>query len=78
MLAAALEAANPAVAVTAPGPTVLEARRERALQAAVDAVRFPLTRLVRSVADRLTTQPTSVGLATLEVRPQWGNPWCGT
>jgi len=51
----------------APGPAVLDAWRERALQAAVDAVRFPLTRLVRSVADRLTMRPTSVGLAMLEV-----------
>lgn len=30
-------------------------------------MRFPLTRLVRSVADRLTTRPATVGLATLEV-----------
>jgi len=53
--------------VVVPAPTGTEARRERALQGALDAVRFPLTRLVRSVADRLTTQPTQVGLATLEV-----------
>jgi hypothetical protein len=33
----------------------------------MDALRFPLTRLVRSVADRLTTHPTQVGLGTLEV-----------
>jgi hypothetical protein len=45
----------------------MEARRERAVQAALDTVRFPLTRLVRSVAERLTTQPTSVAFATLEV-----------
>ncbi len=48
-------------------PAAIETRRARALQAVLDAVRFPLTRLVRSVADRLTTQPTSVTLATLEV-----------
>src|SRR5207249_7726231 len=45
----------------------MAARRERALQATLDTVRFPLTRLVRSVAERLTTHPTRVGLATLEV-----------
>jgi hypothetical protein len=33
----------------------------------LEAVRFPLTRLVRSVADRLATQPRAVPLATLEV-----------
>jgi hypothetical protein len=48
-------------------PAAIETRRERALQAALDAVRLPLTRLVRSVADRLTTQPREVSLATLEV-----------
>lgn len=61
-------AAHDAGAAGAAGaPVVIGARRERVLQGALDAVRFPLTRLVRSVADRLTTQPTSVGLATLEV-----------
>lgn len=58
------EAGAPAVPAL---PVALETRYERALQAALDAVRFPLTRLVQSVADRLTTQPTSVGFATLEV-----------
>jgi hypothetical protein len=48
-------------------PMALEPRRERALHAALEAVRFPLTRLVRSVADRLTTQPSEVRLATLEL-----------
>ncbi len=48
-------------------PAMLDGRRERVLQTALEAVRGPLTRLVRSVADRLTVQPTSVGLATLEV-----------
>lgn len=48
-------------------PAALEAQVERGLRAAVDAVRVPLTRLVRSVAERLTTQPSAVGLATLEV-----------
>ena len=45
----------------------MAARRERAVHAALDSVRFPLTRLVRTVAERLTMHPTSVGLATLEV-----------
>jgi hypothetical protein len=67
VLVAAMEAEDGAAAAVGGGPAVLEARRERALQATVDAVRFPLTRLVRSVADRLTTRPTGVGLATLEV-----------
>jgi hypothetical protein len=48
-------------------PAAMEAQVERGLRAALDAVRFPLTRLVRSVAERLTTQPSAVGLATLEV-----------
>jgi hypothetical protein len=48
-------------------PTATEAQVERSVRAALDAVRFPLTRLVRSVAARLTTQPSVVGLATLEV-----------
>lgn len=56
-------AASPAPAL----PAAMETRRERTLQATLDAVRFPLTRLVRSVADRLTTPPAQVGLATLEV-----------
>ena len=60
-------AAAPATPAAPALPAVLETRRERALQATLDAVRFPLTRLVQSVADRLTTQPTTVGLATLEV-----------
>jgi hypothetical protein len=47
-------------------PAALEAQVERGLRAALDAVRVPLTRLVRSVAERLTTQPSAVGLATLE------------
>ncbi len=54
-----------AVAVALPAAT--EAQVERSVRAALDAVRFPLTRLVRSVAARLTTQPRAVGLATLEV-----------
>jgi len=45
----------------------MEGRRERALQAVLDLVRFPLTGLVGSVAERLTTRPTRVDLATLEV-----------
>ena len=48
-------------------PAATEAQVERSVRAALDAVRFPLTRLVRSVAERLTTQPSAVGLATLEV-----------
>jgi hypothetical protein len=54
-------------AVAAVAPVTVATRRQRVLQGALDAVRFPLTRLVRSVAERLTTQPTSVELATLEV-----------
>jgi hypothetical protein len=68
--AEAVEAVPPdeAVAPASPAlPAAMEARRERALQAALDAVRVPLTRLVRSVADRLTRQPAQVGLAALEV-----------
>lgn len=58
----------PRAAPTAPVlPAAVEARRERALQATLDAVRAPLTRLVRSVAARLSTRPAEVGLATLEV-----------
>lgn len=60
-------AARAAPTLPAALPAAMERRRDRALQAALDAVRFPLSRLVRSVADRLTTQPTQVGLATLEV-----------
>jgi hypothetical protein len=60
--AEAVRSADDAVA-----PAVLDTRRERALQGALDAVRLPLTRLVRSVAERLTCEPTQVGLATLEV-----------
>ena len=57
----------PATPIAAARPAAVETRRERVLQAALDAVRFPLTRLVRSVADRLTMQPSEVSLATLEV-----------
>lgn len=49
------------------GPAAIAARREQTLRAVLDAMRFPLSRLVRSVAERLTTQPAQVGLATLEV-----------
>lgn len=49
------------------GAAVLEAHRQRALTAALDGARFRLTRLVRTVADRLTAQPRSVPLATLEL-----------
>jgi hypothetical protein len=45
----------------------MDARRARALEGVLAAMRFPLTRLVQSVTERLTTQPTQVGLATLEV-----------
>jgi hypothetical protein len=45
----------------------MEQHRQRALTAALDGARFQLTRLVRTVADRLTTQPRSVSLATLEL-----------
>jgi hypothetical protein len=45
----------------------VESRRERALQAALDTVRFPLSRLVRSVAERLTMQPSEVSFATMEL-----------
>ncbi len=38
-----------------PLPAAVVAHAERALQAVTDAVRFPLTRLVRSVAARLVT-----------------------
>jgi hypothetical protein len=48
-------------------PATTEVQVERGVRAVLDAVRFPLTRLVRSVAERLTTQPSAVGLATLEV-----------
>jgi hypothetical protein len=48
-------------------PAATEAQVERSVRAALDAVRLPLTRLVRSVAERLTTQPSTVGLAALEV-----------
>lgn len=65
--AAELGAANTGVAPSVGAPTLMEARRERALQATLDAVRVPLTELVHSVAERLTRQPTQVGLATLEV-----------
>src|SRR5262249_30293056 len=48
-------------------PAATEAQVERSVRAALDAVRVPLTRLVRSVAEPLTTQPSTVGLAGLEV-----------
>ncbi|MGH2370764.1 MAG: hypothetical protein ACRDI2_21515, partial [Chloroflexota bacterium] len=54
----------------APAPAMsaaMETQRERTLQAAVDSLRFPLTRLVRSVAERLLTRPMQIGLGTLEV-----------
>ncbi|MBI3972789.1 MAG: hypothetical protein HY332_16050 [Chloroflexi bacterium] len=61
----------PAAEAVVPGapalPAAMAARREQTLRAVLDAVRFPLSRLVRSVAERLTTQPAQVGLATLEV-----------
>jgi hypothetical protein len=47
-------------------PAVTEAQVERGLRAALDAVRFPLTRLVRSVAERLTARPSGVPFAALE------------
>jgi hypothetical protein len=47
-------------------PEAVVARTERALRAVLDAVRFPVARLVRSVADRLTKAPSTVPLATLE------------
>jgi len=40
--------------------------RRRALTAALDGARFQLTRLVRTVADRVAAQPRSVSLAALE------------
>lgn len=43
------------LSLPAAGP-VPEARRERVLRGVLDAVQFPLTRLVRSVADQLTRQ----------------------
>lgn len=58
-------AAGAAGAVVLPAST--EVQVERSVRVALDAVRFPLQRLVRSVAERLTTQPSAVGLATLEV-----------
>jgi hypothetical protein len=67
VVAAAAEPVRQMVPGLPPVPMALETRRERALHAALDAVRFPLTRLVRSVADRLTTQPSEVRLATLEL-----------
>jgi len=48
-------------------PAAVEGRTDRALQAVLDAVRFPLTRLVRSVAERLTSDERALGLAVLEV-----------
>jgi hypothetical protein len=45
----------------------MEQHRQRALTAALDGARFQLTRLVRTVAARLTARPGSVSLATLEV-----------
>jgi len=45
----------------------MEARTDRALGAVTDAVRFPLARLVRSVAERLTVAPSAVRLETLEL-----------
>jgi hypothetical protein len=42
------------------------ARGERAVVATLDGARFRLTRLVRGVADRLATQPSSVSLAAVE------------
>ena len=47
-------------------PPALEQHRQRALTAALDGARFRLTRLVRGVAERLTTRPGSVSLATVE------------
>ena len=48
-------------------PAAVEGHRQRALTAALDGARFQLTRLVRTVADRLTIHPSSVSLATLEL-----------
>ena len=62
--AAAVETVPPPVPVRS---VTLETRRDRALRAALNAVRVPLAGLVRSVADRLTTQPSEVRLAALEV-----------
>src|SRR4030095_16270131 len=47
-------------------PAAMAAQVERGLRAALDAVRFPRTRLVRSVAERLTAPPSAVPFATLE------------
>lgn len=47
-------------------PTTVEAQVERSLRATLDAARFPLTRLVRSVAERLTARPSAVPFAALE------------
>lgn len=47
-------------------PAAVDAQMERGLRATLDAVRFPLTRLVRSVAERLTAQPSAVPFAALE------------
>src|SRR5919197_339614 len=47
-------------------PEAVVAHAERALRAVLDAVRFPVARLVRSVAERLTKAPSTVPLATLE------------
>jgi hypothetical protein len=53
--------------VAPPGlPEGVVAHTQRALQSVLDAARWPVTRLVRSVAERLTTQPRTVSLATLE------------
>jgi hypothetical protein len=62
---AAAEEGGPAGEAAA--PAALDVRGERALRGALDAVRLPLTRLVRAVAERLARRPTEVRLAALEV-----------